>query len=571
MKTRLLILFIFCGLITKAQTYNLPDNKGTIHPSKVFSPTDSTNIKNLIDSAIKYVPLQPIPISFIIYDTSSSKIFVTFDTTLKSSSTPSASDFLLTGNSISSVLISGKLCVLTLSNPVSFGDILTLSYNKPSVGRLISTYGGEVSSFSNNVVVNNVVYINSIKRIFGNHIIGLWPLSETSGTSAIDSSSNAYNASYYNSPTLNQIGIYGLPSVDFKGTASLNVYSSGFLSKFSFQEGYIGFNYAANSDSTWGMASKNLFTFGASGGSSIYLALNGSYMNASYVYNSTYTNVISIPPLSGSKFFNVGLRWSKTSDTLSLFVNGVKYSTISTTLGTMTSPVLDASKAYIFGGQYGGTNAIGRGNAVYVLNYAPTDKEIFNAANPTGIINFEGDSRSANGSWIGQAANGASGFSSRGFGGRGYYASAVPGSSIASMAARASTTNLQIIPNKDNILVVWCGVNSYTLTPQQLYDQLRSYCENARASGWNKIVICTEIDSQDGVHGTWHTSTYQALNTLIRADYSFADAIADLGANANLQDASNTTYFNADKLHPIAAGYKIIGSIVSNALSTLKK
>lgn len=48
-----------------------------------------------------------------------------------------------------------------------------------------------------------------------------------------------------------------------------------------------------------------------------------------------------------------------------------------------------------------------------------------------------------------------------------------------------------------------------------------------------------------------------------------ADALADLGNNANLQDATNTTYFNADKVHLTTAGYNIVAGIVAAAIASI--
>lgn len=50
MKKILLTLFVFSGLFATAQTYNIPDNKGVVHTTKVFNSTDSISIKANSDS-----------------------------------------------------------------------------------------------------------------------------------------------------------------------------------------------------------------------------------------------------------------------------------------------------------------------------------------------------------------------------------------------------------------------------------------------------------------------------------------------------------------------------------------
>ena len=58
--------------------------------------------------------------------------------------------------------------------------------------------------------------------------IGFWLLNESSGTTAADSSTNAINATYYNTPLLDQAGTGGrvLKSVYFDGASSESAYTN---------------------------------------------------------------------------------------------------------------------------------------------------------------------------------------------------------------------------------------------------------------------------------------------------------------------------------------------------------
>ena len=57
---------------------------------------------------------------------------------------------------------------------------------------------------------------------------------------------------------------------------------------------------------------------------------------------------------------------------------------------------------------------------------------------------------------------------------------------------------------------------------------------------------------------------------LIRANWAtYADALADLGANANLQNSANLTYFNADGVHLTDAGYAVVTSIIDAAIASI--
>lgn len=124
--------------------------------------------------------------------------------------------------------------------------------------------------------------------------------------------------------------------------------------------------------------------------------------------------------------------------------------------------------------------------------------------------------------------------------------------------------------NRQNVCVIWCGVNGST-SAATAWSQLQTYCAARRAAGW-KVVLCSEIDAQDAVSNAngWHTTVWPALNTLIQADWaSHADALADLGADARLQNANDTTYFSSDKIHLITAGNNVVAEIVADAVKTI--
>ena len=192
------------------------------------------------------------------------------------------------------------------------------------------------------------------------------------------------------------------------------------------------------------------------------------------------------------------------------------------------------------------------------------------SVNPNGIVCFEGDSRTQARPWTGQALENAcfalqptNGFA---FNKRGYDISAIGGSVVSAMAARAAVVNAKIISGYTNYLCVWIGYNNAAVsTTQQIFDAIKAYCIAAKAAGWSKIVLCTEIDA---VTTGW-TAKYQALNVLIKADNSFYDVLADLGARAELQDNTNLTYYSADHIHPNDVGFDIVRGVVQAALQTL--
>lgn len=96
-----------------------------------------------------------------------------------------------------------------------------------------------------------------------------------------------------------------------------------------------------------------------------------------------------------------------------------------------------------------------------------------------------------------------------------------------------------------------------------IYNNIKTLCQNLRTNGASKIVVVTCLPFSSGTE-----AQRQVLNNALRADHSFADALADvetitMGTAGNNTD---TTYYNADQIHPNDAGhaalYALIGPLV---------
>jgi len=200
---------------------------------------------------------------------------------------------------------------------------------------------------------------------------------------------------------------------------------------------------------------------------------------------------------------------------------------------------------------------------VRLLNRPVTPDEV-RSLNPYPVILFDGDSRTGGKPYpfeaFGQSEKTWYGFKHLGTSGAGL-----------ELLTSDAPTNVDPVRNgSDSICVIWAGVNNSGATAEDIHDLIESYCLARKAAGW-KVLVCTEIDAQDAgrLANNWPTK-YLELNTLLRADYTtFADGLADLGANANLQDATNTTYFSVDKVHLTNAGYTVVAGIVGPALAAL--
>jgi lysophospholipase L1-like esterase len=122
-----------------------------------------------------------------------------------------------------------------------------------------------------------------------------------------------------------------------------------------------------------------------------------------------------------------------------------------------------------------------------------------------------------------------------------------------------------------NILCVWEGTNDvyFGASATAAYNNLVAYCQAAQATGW-KVAVGTLLPRQDaGVPAGFETDRL-AVNVNIRTNYAtFADALMDIGADASLQDPTNTTYFNGDKVHLTTTGYALVYPYFLTAIAAL--
>ena len=107
-------------------------------------------------------PASPVYSGSIIGNSTPSVLEMTYNLTL-ANVVPAVSAFRVTVNSsartINSVTISGTKVLLTLSSPVVKGDIITVSYTKPTSNPLQTAAGGQAASLSAQPVTNSVIAI----------------------------------------------------------------------------------------------------------------------------------------------------------------------------------------------------------------------------------------------------------------------------------------------------------------------------------------------------------------------------------------------------------------------------
>jgi len=415
-------------------------------------------------------------------------------------------------------------------------------------------------------------YEAQVKALLGSALTRYFPMDESSGAVGYDRSGNAGNGAYVT------VTLADTPAPRFTrtrapffnglGSTKLNVYSAAFNAIFNGHEG--AFGIWLKNDQLWSTTNPSVFGFQADNNNRIFARTGGGsdQLNLFYIGGGVSIGSLSLQKLTNfTDWMELWFSWSDAANEFIVFCNGVicewqKYNGVNFPLaltGVWTGN-LDPAQASI--GTY---SAIWKGWLAHarLLNRPVTAAEV-RALNPYPVILFDGDSRT-NGKTYPFEAFGASQKTWYGFKHQG-----TSGASVAVLLA-AAPGSVDTWRNKGNdICIIWTGINDSASTAQQIHDALKGYCLARKAAGW-RVVICTEIDAQDaGRLANGWPAKYLALNTLLRADFTdFADGLADLGANVNLQDATNTTYFLADKVHLTAAGYTQAAGVVGAVLEAL--
>lgn len=123
----------------------------------------------------------------------------------------------------------------------------------------------------------------------------------------------------------------------------------------------------------------------------------------------------------------------------------------------------------------------------------------------------------------------------------------------------------------NNIVIFWEGTNDISIlgkTDVQAYANIKSYCQARKAAGW-RVIVATIMPRNGG--GANHETYRTSVNTSIRTNAiseGWADAVADVGGDASLQNPSNTTYFR-DGLHLTQAGQLIALEYFKAAIESL--
>lgn len=120
---------------------------------------------------------------------------------------------------------------------------------------------------------------------------------------------------------------------------------------------------------------------------------------------------------------------------------------------------------------------------------------------------------------------------------------------------------------KGDVIVLWEGTNDLrfnTLSGAQGWANVVTYANIVRPAG-AKLIVCTITARDFSLDDADLMDRIDAYNVLARANSSVYDALCDVAADPVFDtraDASNTTYYNADKLHLTATGYDKVSDLL---------
>lgn len=156
-------------LFVSSSDYHLQSNSSAISKGLTISGLSNDIEGNPLNSppcigAYEYlIGALPVYQSSVVENGSPSLLEINFNSGL-ANIVPANTAFIILINSVArtvnAITISGTKVQLTLSSPVIFGDIVTLSYSKPAINPLQNTSGDQVAGISSKLVSNNCIKVN---------------------------------------------------------------------------------------------------------------------------------------------------------------------------------------------------------------------------------------------------------------------------------------------------------------------------------------------------------------------------------------------------------------------------
>lgn len=176
-----------------------------------------------------------------------------------------------------------------------------------------------------------------ILNLFGSSIIAYWPLNDTIGTVAKDSSINNRHGLYVGTPALANVAApRNINTLTFDASNDkVNIYSAALAAAFNGAEGslmlWIKIGAAEWADST----QRNMFYLSADASNRVelYKSTNANQIAMSYRAGGV-AKALTVNNISHTDWWSYQVTWSKSNDRLFFYINGTQINTPITGLGT---------------------------------------------------------------------------------------------------------------------------------------------------------------------------------------------------------------------------------------------
>lgn len=127
---------------------------------------------------------------------------------------------------------------------------------------------------------------------------------------------------------------------------------------------------------------------------------------------------------------------------------------------------------------------------------------------------------------------------------------------------------------QNSVVVIWEGTNNLSHYPSktgaEAFADLQSFITHV-SQFTSKIIVCTTIARDLSGDPADLMTRIDDYNVLVRANYS-GNNLCDLALNANFwprSAASNTTYYDTDKLHLVQTGQDLVISLLTTAVQNV--
>jgi hypothetical protein len=254
----------------------------------------------------------------------------------------------------------------------------------PRTGREIGRYTGVMQSSNVSPLAGPDSAQRYTNKILAMGPIQYLPMTELSGSVALDASGNG-RVGAYTGVTLNQAGIGdGRPSAGFDGATSYNnAYSAGLALAFSGAAGAFLVWCKVNAPSVWtdGVTRRVIyFLVDSSNRVGIFKPTTSNEIDCLYVAGGVSLGA-SKTSFNPTGWFHLGLTWNKVADQLGFYVNGVIVTEFTTGLGTFAGS-LSSTQTLLGSLQTGVAAQVWNGFLAHaaVFNRAPSSQEMLAAA-----------------------------------------------------------------------------------------------------------------------------------------------------------------------------------------------